>query len=259
MSRAASFERLGLRRVGALAVALGLVLQALPCAGFELLRVNGDPCDNASRNLSWAAREAPVDVRSVGPAEFADLAATAWSRWNENVGSFRFRSDFGSPCDLDDGVVTITFGTTNCGGGSLGDALAVTTSRWFSDGRLADAEIVVNTNSVAHTNQAVFLEVVMHELGHVLGLDHSDACGRSGAGTLMKSVLVLGQSRLDRPQTDDIAGANFIYASGGSGETPAGANSCEVTAPRGRRFGLPLLLVPFFLVLRRLLRRRASL
>jgi hypothetical protein len=242
-------------RAGVLAAALLCV--ATTCAGFELLRVSGDPCDNGSRNLTWPSSAAPVDVRFVVPPDLKALAATAQERWNSNVRRFRFSSGSGSPCDLADGIVSVTFSNTHCGGQPLDDALAVTTSRWYSDGRLVDAEIVVNVNSVARTNEAVFLEVVMHELGHVLGLDHSDACGNSGAGTLMKSVLVLGQPRLDRPQEDDIAGADFAYPAGGSGGVPEGANSCAVQAPPRMGAGLALLLVPIILLARPFVRHRA--
>src|SRR5262249_6367563 len=77
-------------------------------------------------------------------------------------------------------------------------------------------------------DDAVFLQAVAHELGHVLGLDHSDTCGASGDGTLMKSVIVLDEPRLSGPQADDIAGANAIYPESGGSSSASATNSCAI-------------------------------
>jgi hypothetical protein len=54
------------------------------------------------------------------------------------------------------------------------------------------------------------LRVALHELGHVLGLDHPDDNGQSVIA-LMNSIL----GNLDQLVADDIAGARSLYSAGG--------------------------------------------
>jgi uncharacterized protein (TIGR03382 family) len=222
-------------------VAFGLasIAWGAPLWGFELLRVNENPCDSGARNLSWSPPQARVDVSRLA-APFDDLAREAQSQWNDALaGRFSFVSGSGGSCDIRDGVTSLEFSDTLCGGGPFGsDVLAVTRSSWRSDGSLIDADIVFNTSLMG--NRANFLQVAAHELGHVLGLDHSDACGASGAGTLMNSRLTM---RLDGPQGDDIDGGRFIYSGGGGGEVPEGANGCAVVVPAGAVDGTAPLVV----------------
>lgn len=222
-----------MRGVRLFAAAVLVVLSLIaPVWGFELLRVNENPCDNGARNLSWRPAQARVDASRLD-APFGELAMAAQASWNDPLrGRFSFVSGSAAAgCDLRDGVTSMEFAATVCGGGGFGDALAVTRSSWRSDGTLIDADIVFNSSSFLVTNQSAFRQVAEHELGHVLGLDHSDACGDSGAGTLMRSVLTA--PLLDGPQDDDIAGAQFIYGTSGNGEVPQGANGCAVAVPAG--------------------------
>ena len=220
---------------------------------YELLRVNNDPCSNA-QNLFWSAGTVSVSVLPL-PAPYSGLATEAWLRWNASVARFRFTAGSGPPC-VRDGVAAIAIADTPCDQSDWGDALAITRSTWNGDGSLVDADVTFQSGTDLMTEYDLFRQVAMHELGHVLGLAHSDACGDSGAGTLMRAVLT--PPLLLAPQPDDIAGANFIYPSdsgGDGGGVPPGANSCAI-APVGSGGSVaPPLLALLPLLLWRRLRR----
>src|SRR5262249_367714 len=158
---------------------------------------------------------------------------------------FQFRAGNGAAC-VRDGVATLSIADQACELGDFGDALAITRSVWNDSGQLVDADVTFRSNTFVLADPAVFRQVPMHDVGHVLGLDHSDACGATGAGTLMRSVLT--GPVLDAPQADDVSGAQFIYPSGssggGDGTVPEGANSCAIAPPTGSALWLLAGIAP---------------
>lgn len=231
-------------RVLVLAVLLGAAGAA---NAFELLRVNRNPCARDDQNLFWPAAAVPVSVDPL-PAPYQGFAVDAWQRWNFSMQRFRFTSGSGPACARD-GVTAIAIAGQPCGLGEFGDALAITRSVWTSDGALVDADVTFRSGTFLLGDEDYFRQVAMHELGHVLGLDHSDACGGSGVGTLMKAVL--SPPPLEAPQADDVAGAVAIYgdapSGGGGGPVPEGANSCAIV-PAGATAPAVILLLPVLAV-----------
>lgn len=210
------------------------LLFARGAAAFELERVDRNPC-GFSRNLSWPGHSAPVTVGYL-PVSLQSLGRDAMARWNSAVPTFSFRESAGARCNVGDGVVSLVVSSQACDGSNLGgDVLALTILHWGGDGELLGGDTAFNSrHGELLGNAAAFREVAMHELGHVLGLDHSDACGDSGAGTLMASYLYYDQPRYVSPQADDIAGARFIYGPDSPpppAAAPAGTGTCAVVAP----------------------------
>jgi len=122
------------------------------------------------------------------------------------------------PCDTDE-FRTIAFRSTLCGGRGFGSSLAVT---YFllnpATGAFVDADTVfdgkrtwVTYPGPLQTNASGtivydFHRIAIHELGHILGLDHPDDAGQTVIAIMNRRV-----SDLDTTQPDDLAGIRAIY------------------------------------------------
>ncbi len=162
------------------------------------------------------------------PSGCVERCRTAAAVWNADLpGRFSFvQADAQTPVafctsgsddnDDFDGRTSIGGSATLCDGSEFGGSvLGVTLRRTIVSGpqrgELVDSDITLNN---AFNFASGLLEAVVgHELGHVLGIDHPDECGKD-FDTLMHSTVRSPSDPcfVSEPVADDIAGAEMIYA-----------------------------------------------
>lgn len=162
-----------------------------------------------------------------------DAAKDAALRWQPSTTRFRFLtpppSTSASSCGSD-GQQTLAFQPSFCGA-SFGGAVAVTAYYINSaTGELVEADTLFDANRLWTTYPGPlradgngtsvydFHRVAIHELGHILGLDHPDDAGQSVQAIMNRHV-----SNIDTTQADDLAGVSAIYP----GSTPAPRGTFE--------------------------------
>ncbi len=136
--------------------------------------------------------------------------------WNAAT-SFNFivREENRDPC-LDDGLNSVDFRADFCGSSFGNSTLAIAVRRFspavLGEPAIVEANIVIDQNKEFNVFDGNIVQfgisgvdlrrVALHELGHVIGLDHE---------TSNLAIMAPSISNLDRLQADDIAGAEILY------------------------------------------------
>ncbi len=211
------------RALRALLAGLLAAITGLLC-GFVLIlddRPFGTPLP-----VKWNAGPVPIRIMlgDTQPQQdgltFNTSAQAAAQAWNAVIGSVQFTTTLapaGAPGSEDNGSNDLFFASTIFGQAFDENTIAVTTGFGFGNTRI-ESDIVFNASitwnsyrgptqsstTVGHDLQ----RVALHELGHVLGLDHPDEAGQIVTPTPIMNSRVTSTDALT---DDDIAGARSLY------------------------------------------------
>jgi matrixin len=162
-----------------------------------------------------------------GNTSWATAAVPAFTIWNQSLGSIQLVAvtNPSAPVSEHDGVNSVAFASTFFGDSFGSNTLAIT-GYYYSGGRMTEADVLFN-NRIQWDSYRGSLRfgsggaaigeirrVLIHELGHALGLDHPDQHGQHVAA-VMNSIV----SNIDSTAQDDINGIQSIYGAG-TGGTP---------------------------------------
>ena len=153
-----------------------------------------------------------------GNTSWDTAAAPALAAWNNVMARLQYKGNVASPpVSSGDGVNAVVFSNTVFGQKFGSGTLAVTS--WRSSGsNIIEADVLFNRNQSFDSYRGPLRfgsnrlaigdirRVLIHELGHALGLDHPDDHGQH-VDAIMNSMT----SNRETLSSDDIAGAQALY------------------------------------------------
>ena len=158
---------------------------------------------------------------------------TALDEWtSETSFTFNWKQEYRNPCE-DDGFNGVDFVEDYCGSEFGKATLGISLSRYrytiLGEPDIVESDIILNGSEKFDifggarppfgplSNKYDFSRVALHELGHVIGLEHEDT---------KRAIMAPEISDIDRLQPDDIAGVKALYS---------GLDSCEI---KDLKFGI---------------------
>jgi hypothetical protein len=187
--------------------------------------------------IKWQASPIAMQVKLPNTPNLSDGSSYQGSvvagmqKWNALLGSVQFAPQLSTPgaYHSGNGVNEIVMDSTMDGDAFPSGVLAITLSYSQADAS-TEADIVFNTAYTWNSYRGNLRfgsediqRVAIHELGHVLGLNHPDQYGQS-----VVAIMNSRESNLDTMQADDIAGVQKLYAA--PGFVPANDNFSSATA-----------------------------
>lgn len=218
------------------AVVAGVMLAA-PLFGYTLMKD-----ESGSYVVKWQSSPVTMQVKLSATANLLDgrsqvsSVVAAMEAWNAQLGTVRLTGVAASPGPYATGneVNEIVIDDTVDGEAFPEGTLAITMNYRQSPNDFAEADIVFNRaytwNSYRGSVRAGVEDihrVAIHEIGHVLGLDHPDEHGQH-----VTAIMNSRRSAIDQLQADDIQGGQQLYGPPGFvPENDAFANATLVNMP----------------------------
>jgi alpha-tubulin suppressor-like RCC1 family protein len=178
--------------------------------------------NSGGQPIVWSPGTVPLQIKvdnTIAQSDGTTLATSiqaAAQAWNAQITTVQFSTSLpgegsGAP---QNGVNELFFTSTPYGTSWESNTLAVTVT-WYDDttGLSSESDVLFNSaytwgsyRGVLQGNPVDVRRVALHELGHVLGLDHPDEHGQSWAAIMNSTI-----SDIDSLQVDDIQGAQSLY------------------------------------------------
>lgn len=196
---------------------------------------------------SWAASTIPMRVQlgpsgitlADGSADWNAVVENALSLWNEQIAATQFTWTAlppGTAASEGDGVNSMQFAATFYGD-DFGDSTLAITLINYSGRQIHESDVLFNTAFRFNSYRGVYAifggisyfdlhRIALHELSHVLGLDHPDEHGQTVVALM--NAYVSGVFNL---KTDDVMGAVSLYgASPNQPPTTGNAQILQISA-----------------------------